>query len=293
MSNPAGSSVPRRQLGRLLKDAREKAGVTVPAAASEIEVGRSKIYRIEGGEAPLKKVEVLALAALYGVETSMTEVLVALAAETKAQGWWATFDGAIPDWFELYVSLEAAASELRQYEPVIIPGLLQTEEYAAALFRAFPENDEEKVARLVALRMERQRLLARPAPRPPALDVILDEAVLRRPIGGAAGMQAQLRRLAGASDAKNVHVRVLPLSAGPHRATQSGPFVILDFRAEGHRPAEPTTVYSEGLTGAVYLDKKAEVETYERAWNVLDDLVLSVEDSRDLMSSLAKEYDDA
>lgn len=293
MSNPAGSSVPRRQLGRLLKEAREKAGVTVPAAASEIEVGRSKIYRIEAGEAPLKKVEVLALARLYGVEASMTDVLVALAAETKAQGWWATFDGAMPDWFELYVSLEAAASELRQYEPVIVPGLLQTEEYAAALFRAFPENTDEKVDRLAALRMERQRLLARRAPRPPALDVILDEAVLRRPIAGAAGMRGQLRRLSAASDAKNVHVRILPLTAGPHRATQSGPFVILDFRAEGHRPAEPTTVYSEGLTGAVYLDKQAEVETYESAWNTLDDLALSVEDSRDLMSALAKEYDDA
>ncbi|MFC4040940.1 helix-turn-helix domain-containing protein [Dactylosporangium siamense] len=290
MSNPAGSSVPRRQLGRLLKEAREKVGVTVPAAASEIEVGRSKIYRIEAGEAPLKKVEVLALARLYGVEASMTDVLVALAAETKAQGWWATFDGAMPDWFELYVSLEAAASELRQYEPVIVPGLLQTEEYAAALFQAFPENTDEQVARLTALRMQRQRLLARRAPRPPALDVILDEGVLRRPI---AGMQGQLRRLAGASDAKNVHVRVLPLTAGPHRATQSGPFVILDFQAEGHRPAEPTTVYSEGLTGAVYLDKQAEVETYESAWNTLDDMVLSVEDSRDLMSALAKEYDDA
>ena len=146
---------------------------------------------------------------------------------------------------------------------------------------------------LVALRMQRQRLLARRAPRPPALDVILDEAVLRRQIGSAPGMRGQLRRLAEASDAKNVHVRVLPLAAGPHRATQGGPFVILDFRAEGHRPAEPTTVYSEGLTGAIYLDKQAEVDTYESAWNTLDDLTLSVEDSRDLMSALAKEYDDA
>ncbi|GAA3232688.1 hypothetical protein GCM10010532_068970 [Dactylosporangium siamense] len=192
MSNPAGSSVPRRQLGRLLKEAREKVGVTVPAAASEIEVGRSKIYRIEAGEAPLKKVEVLALARLYGVEASMTDVLVALAAETKAQGWWATFDGAMPDWFELYVSLEAAASELRQYEPVIVPGLLQTEEYAAALFQAFPENTDEQVARLTALRMQRQRLLARRAPRPPALDVILDEGVLRRPIAGMQGSSGAL-----------------------------------------------------------------------------------------------------
>jgi transcriptional regulator with XRE-family HTH domain len=293
MSNLAGSSVPRRQLGRLLKEAREKAGITVPAAASEIEVGRSKIYRIEGGEAPLKKVEVLALARLYGVEASMTDVLVALAAETKAQGWWASFDGAMPDWFELYVSLEAAASELRKYEPTIVPGLLQTEEYAAALFRAFPGNSDEKVARLVALRMQRQRLLARRAPRPPKLDVILDEAVLRRPIGGAAGMRGQLRRLAEASDTKNIHVRVLPLTAVPHLAMQSGPFAILDFRAEGPRPAEPTTIYSEGLTGAVYLDKRDEIETYESAWNALDDLTLSVEDSKELIGTLAKEYDDA
>ncbi|WP_327006857.1 helix-turn-helix domain-containing protein [Dactylosporangium sp. NBC_01737] len=293
MTDSAGSSVPRRQLGRLLKEAREKAGVTAPAAAAEIEVGRSKIYRIEAGESPLKRVEVLALAGLYGVDATMTEVLVALAAETKAQGWWASFDGAMPDWFELYVSLEAAASELRQYDPTIVPGLLQTEDYAAAVFRANPDHTDEKIARLVTLRLERQRLLARRAPRPPALDVILDEAVLRRPIADRAGMQGQLLRLAEASDAKNVHVRVLPFTAGPHRASQSGPFVILDFRAEGPRPAEPTTVYGEGLTGAVYLDKRSEIETYENAWNALDDLALNVEDSRELMRTLAKEYDDA
>lgn len=293
MSESAGSTVPRRQLGRLLKEAREKAGVSVPAAATEIEVGRSKIYRIEAGEAPLKKVEVLALARLYRVEDGMTEVLVALAAETKAQGWWASFDGAMPDWFELYVSLEAAASELRQYDPVIVPGLLQTEEYARALFEAYPDNTEEQVARLVTLRMQRQRLLARRLPRPPALDVIIDEAVLRRPIADRVGMRGQLIRLAEASDAKNVHVRVLPLAAGPHRASQSGPFVILDFRAEEGRPAEPTTVYSEGLTGALYLDKPNEIETYEAVWNALDDLALDVDQSRDLMNTLTKEYEDA
>ncbi|WP_432839025.1 helix-turn-helix domain-containing protein [Dactylosporangium sp. CA-092794] len=293
MTDSAGSSVPRRQLGRLLKEAREKAGVSVPAAASEIEVGRSKIYRIEAGEAPLKKVEVLALARLFQVDSIMTDVLVALAAETKAQGWWASFDGAMPDWFELYVSLEAAASELRQYDPVIVPGLLQTKEYAAAVFRTNPDHSEEKVARLVSLRMQRQRLLARRVPRPPALDVILDESVLRRPIADRAGMRGQLLHLAEASDAKNVHVRVLPMTVGPHRASQSGPFVILDFRAEEARPAEPTTVYSEGLTGALYLDKPAEVETYEGVWNALDDLVLDVEGSKELMITLAKEHDDA
>jgi transcriptional regulator with XRE-family HTH domain len=285
----AGSSVPRRQLGRELKRARERAGVSLEAAARELEFSRNKIYRIEGGSTPLRKVDVLAMAGLYGVTPDLADVLVALAAETKAKGWWHSYGDAMPDWFELYVSLEAASTHLRHYAPSIVPGLLQTREYAAAVFQANPIHSDVDVDRLVALRLERQRLLARRAPKPPALSVVLDEAVLRRPIADSTGMAKQVEHLAAMSQKPNVEIRVLPLAVGPHRASQAGAFVILDFRAEGARQPEPTTIYSESLTGALYLDKSQEVEIYDGVWRLLGELALGTDESRSLIELIAKE----
>jgi hypothetical protein len=288
-----GSSVPRRQLGRLLKEARERANVALEAAARELEFSRNKMYRIEAGASPLRKVDVLAMCGLYDVQPQLTEVLVALAAETKAKGWWHSYGDVLPNWFELYVSLEAAACQLRHYGPSLVPGLLQTGEYAKALFQTTPGRGEADVDRLAALRLERQRLLSRRAPKAPTLDVILDEAVLRRPIADRVGMGAQLRRLGSASENANVRVRVLPFTAGPHRASPGGSFVLLDFAADGSRPPEPPTVYSESLTGALYLDKPQEVQTYAEVWRTLEELTLDVDQSKQLIDETAKEYADA
>ena len=288
-----GSSIPRRQLGRYLRQARDEAGVTMEAAAQELEWSRAKMYRIEGGQAPVRKHDVLAMCSVYGAPPELTEALVALSLESKSRGWWHAYGDAVPAWFELYVGLESAASRLRQYESGLVPGLLQTREYAAAVQRTRAGATEEGVAQAVEVRMERQKLLARRRPAAPRLEVIVDEAVLRRTIPDAEGMRLQLAHLANSIREPDVIVRVLPLSAGPHRASLAGSFVILDFAAVGARAAEPTTVYSESMTGALYLDKPGEVATYADAWEALCALALSVRESESLIATVIKESYDA
>ncbi len=137
MPHDGGSSVPRRQIGRLLRQLRDGAKVTLREAAAHIEISLSKMSRIEGGEAPVRQVDVKALADLYETPPEMLEVLLSLAAATKEKGWWAAYGKAVPSWFELYVGMEQAASRLRKYENGVIPGLLQGVEYATAVLGAF------------------------------------------------------------------------------------------------------------------------------------------------------------
>src|SRR5262249_20218321 len=216
----------------------------------------------------------------------LTEALVSLATETKSKGWWQAYGDAVPEWFELYVGLEAAALRLLHYEPGLVPGLLQTPEHARTIIATAPGTTPAEVERKVALRMERQKLLKRRIPKAPVLDVILDEAVLRRPLPDAQAMQAQLQRLADASKAPNVRVRIVPRTTGPYRALLAGAFVILSFPTEGARPAEPSIVYSESLTGALYLDKDKEISTYEADWKVLGELALESRESAELLSTI-------
>lgn len=288
-----GSSVPRRQLGRFLRQAREQAHIGLEAAAAELEWSRAKMYRIEGGQAPVRKHDVIAMCNVYGTSPELTDALVALALESKSRGWWHAYGEAVPTWFELYVGMEAAASQLRQYASGLVPGLLQTRDYASAVYRTRADATEEEIAQLVAVRMERQRLLTRTRPAPPTLEAIIDESVLRRPILDPDAWRAQLAHLANAIREPHLIVRVLPLSAGPHRASLAGNFVILDFPAVGTRLAEPTTIYSDNITGALYLDKRSEVATYTELWNTLSTLALDVRDTEQLIATLIKESYDA
>lgn len=287
-SGPVGSTVPSRQLARLLRKLRMEAGVTAVEAADAMEWSRQKFYRHENGVTPLRVVDIRALASLYRASPDMIDLLVSLAGEAKARGWWHSYGDAMPDWFELYVGLEAAAKHLRQFEPSMIPGLLQTAAYAEAVFRLNGLSEEE-IRRKVGLRMERQRLLTRDSPQAPTLHVFLEEWVLRRPIADRTGMLGQLDHLRKVQQrAKNVEVRVIPMAAGPHHASQTGAFVVLDFPDDV--PQEPTTIYAEGLSGALYLDKPAEVETYTRVWDWLNKLVLNKSDTLALIESIQKEY---
>ncbi|WP_431931740.1 helix-turn-helix domain-containing protein [Micromonospora sp. RP3T] len=288
-----GSSVPRRQLGRLLRQAREEAGINLEAAAKTLEWSRAKMYRLEAGHTSLRTHDVNLMCQLYGTSTDLTEVLVSLARESKSRGWWHSYGDVIPAWFELYVGLEAAARHIRHYEPNLIPGLLQTPDYMSAVFETKPGRTSQEVAQKVALRMERQKLLARRSPAAPLFEAIVDEAVLRRPISDIEAWRAQLAHLVNGAQAGNIKVRVLPASVGPHRASFAGAFMILDFPAKGTRPTEPSTVYSESLTGSLYLDRPGEVETYASAWQTLWNLALEERASEDLVGALIKEtYDD-
>jgi hypothetical protein len=260
-------------------------------AAEELEFSRARMYRIEGGEVALRKHDVLAMCHFYGANEQITEVLVGLARASRAKGWWHAYGDVVPAWFELYVGMEASASRLRHYAPSAIPGLLQNREYAESVFRAWPDMDEPAIHQAVAVRLERQQLLARRRPKPPVLDVIIDEGVLRRAIADGDGMQRQLARLANVSQSVGIGVRVLPAAAGPHRASTSGSFVILDFPTVGTSSPEPTTIYCEYLTGALYLDKPHEVDTYIDVWQSLEQIALDRRASDDLISMVIKETD--
>lgn len=292
MPEDIGSTVPRRQLGRLLRQYRTEAGVTLDAAAEALEYSRQKIWRIECGLGPVRVLDVTAMCELYGVSEEMTEAMKGLAAETKSKGWWHAYGDAVPSWFELYVGLESAAAHLRQYEETLIPGLLQTREYALGLARLDrPSATQEERERAVEVRLQRQSLLKRRLPKPPQLDAMLSEAVLRRTVGSRGVMVGQLSRLIEAAELPNVSIRVLPFAAGPHSGAVAGSFVILDFPAtKGGRAApEPPVAYSESLTGALYLDKPDELAAYRAAWKSLETLALDEAQSTDMIKRIIGE----
>ncbi len=293
MQTDPGSTVPRRQLGRYLRQLREDARITVKRAAEELEWSAPKIWRIEGGTTSMRALDVEAMCRLYGATPDRTAALMELARETKSKGWWHSYSDVIAPSFELYVGLESAANRLRQYEPELIPGLLQTEAYATEVFRTRDRNlADDEVRRRVAVRRERQELLTRMWPSAPRLEVILNEAVLRRPLRDPAAMAEQLRHLTRAGGLPNVSVRVLPYAVGIHPAAMAGgPFVILDFPDNGDvRGAEPTTVYSDGLTGSLYLDKPTEVDAYGAVWDEITKSSLNEAQSKKLIATIAKEF---
>lgn len=294
MAIDPGSTVPRRQLGRHLRQLREEAQITVKVAAEELEWSAPKIWRIEGGATSMRALDVEAMCRLYQASAETTLALMGLARETRAKGWWHSYGDAIPAWFELYVGLESAANRLRQYQPELVPGLLQTEEYAREVFQlGHSDMPAAEVERGVAVRLERQGLLTRTRPAAPRLEVVLNEAVLHRPLTDRAAMAQQLRHLVTVGEQPNVSVRVLPLRAGLHRAALAGgSFVILDFPDTGRvGGAEPTTVYSDGLTGALYLDKPTEAAAYNSVWAKIVTSTLDEAASSRLISATAKEYE--
>ncbi|TNH25093.1 helix-turn-helix domain-containing protein [Micromonospora orduensis] len=288
----SGSTVPRRQLGRYLRELRENAYVTVTAAAKELEWSAPRIWRYETGQVSMHPNDVAAMCRVYGASPETIETMRALARETKAHGWWHSYGEAIKDWFKLYVGLEAAATRIRHYEANLVPGLLQTVEYMTEVIATdHPQMAESQRQAKVDVRLRRQRLLARAIPRAPRLDVILNEAVLRRPLRDRAAMARQLESLVVSSQQHNIGIRVLPFHAGLVRWAQAGTFTMLDFPTDVREP-EPTTIYMDGPCGAVYLDKTHEIEIYEDAWRSLGERALSADESRELIAAIAKEMTD-
>ncbi len=283
------SIVGRRQLGRLLRQLREQAGLSLLAAAQQLGFSRARMYRIENGQVPIREHDVIAMCTMYQASASKTEELIGLARAGAAKGWWRAYGNAVPAWFELYVDLEQAAARLRSFAPSVIPGLLQRREYAEWVFRRWIGRDDAAVDNAVAMRLERQTLLTRERPVEPTLDVIIDEGVLRRSIADPLGMHRQLTHLVDVASRPNVNVRVIPFAAGPHKAASCGQFTILEFPATGATSPEPTTIYCEGLTGALYLDKLADVKVYESVWAELEAVALDQHDSDNLIATIIEE----
>lgn len=287
-----GSTVPRRQLGRNLKTLREEAHISMAGAAKALEWSAPRIWRIETGQVSMRPTDVGVMCDLYRAGPEVTEALKALARETKARGWYHAYGEVIPSWFEVFIGLEAAAVNLRQFETDLVPGLLQTRNYINALAEIDrPTLSPEERERRIEVKLGRQALLSRRLPVAPNLEIILSETILRRPLGNSRHVMAeQLRHIVVSAKRHNVSVRVLPLSAGLYRGILAGSFTILDFPQDVSHP-EPTTVYSEGFTGALYLDKESEVAAYQEIWRKIVDLALDDSDSLQAILMAAKEFD--
>jgi transcriptional regulator with XRE-family HTH domain len=288
-----GSTVPRRQLGRYLRDLRNAAGITTKVAARELERSEPTIWRIETGQTGVRSLDVKAMCELYGAAPDITEALMSLAKETKAKGWWQAYGDAVPEWFDIYIGLEAAAAKMSKYDPELVPGLFQTEDYALTIIRAHnPDEGEAEIERRLRLRMARQAIVRRPID-PPLLQIAIGEQVLRRPVGGSSVMAAQLRKLADVSEFPSVALRVVPFGVGYHPGLICGSFTILRFPLNGGGiESEPPTVYSEMFTGALYLDKPNEVERYSQAFGEIWEASLDVDTSRDQIRQAAEDMRD-
>jgi len=285
-----GSTVPRRQLGRYLRDLRNSQRLTVRKAAEQLEWSEAKMWRIETGQTSLRSLDVEAMCRIYGATPELTEALMGLAKETKARGWWHAYGDVIPEGFDVYIGLEEAASSFSWYESELIPGLFQTESYAHTLIEADnPGVGEDEISRRVGLRMARQPLLTR-VTAPPQMHVVLNEATIRRPVGGKEVMAEQLTQLAVIGELPNVSLKIMPFSTGLHHGIMSGPFVILRFPLNGDgKETEPPTVYVDGFTGALYLDKPAEIERYAQAFTDIWETALDEGPSRDLIQQAMRE----
>lgn len=265
-----GQRAARRTLGRRLSRLREGSGRTRRAVAeSRLGFSEPTLHRIETGKVPVTPANVRALCWLYGVDQSVTDALAELALATTREEWWEE-SPLIPDWYKLYVGLEASATQVTVYDTEVVPGLLQTEAYALAVFQALHPDDPDRPAREVRLRLQRQRSWFERVP-PPNLRLIATEEVLLRPVGGADVLADQISHLQRMhKDYDTVDARILPLSAKAHPGI-TGAFRILDFRDD------PSIVYLESRRGALYLEEADDVSDYRGLFDQLRALTVPID----------------
>ncbi|MFF4711838.1 helix-turn-helix domain-containing protein [Streptomyces eurythermus] len=285
MSEPRSApTVGQVVLGRRLQDLRERAGLKREEAARVLHVAPATVRRMETAEVALKIPYLQLLLKAYGVPDDEADIFVQLAEEANRPGWWQRFHDILPGWFSMYVSLEGAASLIRSYEPHFVPGLLQTEDYARGVLKsgAIGQTSPDDIERHVDLRMRRQALLTRPdAPR---FWAVMDETALRRPVGGPEVMRAQIDKLLEATELAHVTLQVAPFANGPHPGTY-GPFVLFRFAMS----ELPDMVYSEYLTGAVYLDARAEVATHLEVMDRMAAQAATAQRTKEILRDLRKE----
>jgi transcriptional regulator with XRE-family HTH domain len=279
-----GPTVLRMMLGNQLQRFREAAGVTPDQAGYEIRASRSKISRMENGRVSFKERDVADLLTLYGITDEQKRTgLLSLARQANTPGWWSNYSDVLADWFEAYLGLEAAATVIRTFELQFVHGLFQTEAYARAVtllgHKATPADD---IDRRVSLRLKRQDLLT--GPERPRVWSVIDEAALRRPVGGRAVMRAQLNHLTEVAELPNVTIQVVPFGRGGHAAA-SGSFTILRFA----EPALPDVVYIEHLTSALYLEKPEDVDHYMEVMNHLSTQALTPARTTRFLTEITRE----
>ena len=279
-----GPTVLRILLGAQLRRLREARRISLEEAGNVIRASHSKISRIETGRVGFKDRDVSDLLTFYGVtDDDEREALRSLARRANAPGWWHDYSDVLPSWFEAYVGLEEVATQVRAYEVQFVPGLLQCEDYARAV--ALLGHDDEmprEIERRVRLRMARQAVLDKQEP--PNVWAVVDEAVLRRPVGSPAVMRSQLKHLTEVAQQPSVTIQVMPFQAGGHSAA-GGPFSILRFA----EPDLPDVVYLEQLTSALYLDKPEVVDSYLKVMERICMEAATPADSIDVITTILAE----
>ncbi len=283
MASTQSPTVRRRRLALELRRLRESARLTCEEVAEQLECSASKISRVETGRVSVSPRDVRDMLEIYGVPESQREGLVQLARDSRQKGWWHAYSDTIQPHFATYLGLESAASEIRIYEVSLIPGLLQTEEYARTVISAGMVNSpHDDIERQVELRMARQPTLTRADP--PKFWAVLDEAALRRRVGGSGLMRMQLEHLLDLAMLPNAAIQVIPFGGGAHPA-MGRPFVILVFPER----VDPDVVYLQDLTSALYVEDVDEVDRYNMFFNHLRATALSFDDSAALITSVLKE----
>ena len=275
-------TVRRRRLGAELRKLREGQGLTAEEVAQQLLVSQSKISRLENGRRSISQRDVRDLCEVYGVhDESMVEGLMAMARESRQRGWWHAF-GDLP--YSVYIGLEQEAAKILNYESLLIPGLLQTRDYAVASVTGIqPDRDAEAVQRRVEVRMQRQERVN--GDDPVDFWAVIDEAALQRVVGDAEVMRAQLEHLSRLCELPHVNIQVLPFSAGAHPG-MTGAFSILEFPES----ADTAVVYLEGVTSDLYLEKEPDVRRYTGLYEHLRATALSTAESRALIVDKAKEH---
>lgn len=282
MPKRPGPSVRRRQLGAMLRGMRENAGKTRKDAADWLEVGEPTVSKIELGRQAIKAPNVRLLCQLYDVDAGTGESLLRLAREANQRGWWTAYRDTLPEWFRQFVGLEGDAVEFWEYQSEFVPGLLQTRSYIEAITTASrPDIGDDELAKVVRVRRERQALLE--GAEPPRLNVYLNEAVLRRVVGGPQVMREQLDQLVAASREDRTRVRVVPFSAGAHAAMASS-FVLMQFPDDD----SPAFAYIENDRGAVYQEDPGDIDRYTVMLDQLAEVSMGVAESRAALDEAAR-----
>ncbi|WP_394426597.1 helix-turn-helix domain-containing protein [Streptomyces sp. SGAir0957] len=272
-------------LGRRLAALRETAGFTAVQAAKQLRIAQTTVTRMEKAETSLKFATVKTLLEIYGAPQGEIQEFLALLDQAATPGWWQTFRDVLPGWFGVHVSLETAATELRGYEPGVVPGLLQTPDYARAVMeRGLPRMSPDALERSVDLRIKRQEILTRKEPAPPQLWVITDETSLRRPAGSTAVMREQIEHLLDVADLPNVSLQVCPFEAGLHPGA-FGPFTIFRFEI----PELPDIVCTDSLSRAGYSEEKEEVALFREALSQMSVYAFSKQKTKTFLGDIRKE----
>ncbi|MDX3757467.1 helix-turn-helix transcriptional regulator [Streptomyces sp. AK02-04a] len=283
MASSVNPTVRRRRLGQELRRLRELKGMTAEEVAERLLVSQSKISRLENGRRSISQRDVRDLCGVYEVEDHrIVDSLMQMAKDSRQQGWWHSF-GDIP--YSVYIGLETDAASLRVYDPQVVPGLLQTRPYAEVLIAgALPETASADIDKRVQVRLRRQERISAPE-NPLRLWTVLDEAALRRVVGNRSLMRDQLEHLVEQSQLPHVTVQVIPFDMGAHPGL-NGQYAILEFPDA----ADSSVVYIEGVTSDLYLEKANDVQKYSVMYEHLRAQALNVEQSRQFIADIAKEY---